>query len=551
MRITKEKSKKNYTQDNHRRCDDATKTSYKGVFWLVAMVLSVPIAGMCINYEAFVPRTILVQLLWTVLLLMPYILLRKRFLYVTTASLLFVDGFINLFHWIILKCPLNASSIFVFLNTNFNEASEFMTVKMTPLLLLLVPYVLLYVLTLKNTPCLAFQTKREIIVWTVLWLFAAVFFAENIINGRFLRLAVPDVERAFISFYTESKAYNKLKKRNLYHVNAEISSSDSTLVVVVIGESCNRNHMGIYGYHRQTTPRLASRNDILAFDNVISSNSNTLSSVMLFLTENNMDRHLSVDSCIHIFDVLHSTPYKSYWLSNQSPIGLWDNGVTNLAYNADVVSFVNVMASSSMESTQMASFDQKLFEPFVTALSEKEKNKIIFLHLMGCHTQYNKRYPYSFDKFKGGKDKKGKNIETYDNAVLYNDFVIDSIFSLLANYSQSHPDMRISALYFSDHGENVYDEGDYCGHDYSGRIPHANVEIPFVVWYSESQNAFLQSEGTQLEQSLHTPYMIDDLFHTLLDLASIKASCFDSRRSLVNKDYDASRKRMLEDGNYY
>lgn len=551
MRITKEKSKKNYTQDTHRKCDDATKTSYKGVFWLIAMVLSVPIAGMCINYEAFVPRTILVQLLWTVLLLLPYILLRKRFLYVTAASLLFVDGFINLFHWIILKCPLNASSIFVFLNTNFNEASEFMTVKITPLLLLLVPYVLLYVLTLKHTPCPAFQTKREIIVWTVLWLFAAVFFAENIINGRFLRLAVPDVERAFISFYTESKAYKNLKKRNLYNVDAEISSSDSTLVVVVIGESCNRNHMGIYGYHRQTTPRLASRNDILAFDNVISSNSNTLSSVMLFLTENNMDRHLSVDSCIHIFDVLHSTPYKSYWLSNQSPIGLWDNGVTNLAYNADVVSFVNVMASSSMESTQMASFDQKLFEPFVTALSGKEKNKIIFLHLMGCHTQYNKRYPNSFDKFKGAKDKKGKNIEAYDNAVLYNDFVIDSIFSLLANYSQLHPDTRISALYFSDHGENVYDEGDYCGHDYSGRIPHANVEIPFVLWYSESQNAFLQSEGTQLEQSLHTPYMIDDLFHTLLDLASIKASCFDSRRSLVNKDYDASRKRMLEDGNYY
>ena len=533
------------------RCDDASKTSYKNVFWLVAMVLYVPFVGLCVNFEAFMPRTILVQLLWTVLLLLPYILLRKRFLYATAATLLFVDGFINLFHWIILKCPLNASSIFVFLNTNFNEASEFMTVKMTPLLLLLVLYVILYVLTLKHTPRLAFRTKSEIIVWSVLWIAAAMFFAENIVNGRFLRLAVPDVERAFISFYTESKAYNKLKKRNLYDVDAEITSTDSTLVVVVIGESCNRNHMEIYGYHRETTPRLESRNDILAFNNVISANSNTLSSVMLFLTENNMDRHLSVDSCIHIFDVLHSTPYKSYWLSNQSPIGLWDNGVTNLAYNADVVQFVNVMASSSMESTQMASFDQKLFEPLVTALSGKEKNKVVFLHLMGCHTQYNRRYPFSFDKFKGAEDKKGKNIDAYDNAVFYNDFIIDSIFSLLANYSQLHPDMRISALYFSDHGENVYDEGDYCGHDYSGKIPHANVEIPFILWCSESQNAFLQSEDTQLGQSLHTPYMIDDLFHTILDLASIKTSCFDSRRSLVNKDYDASRKRILEDGNYY
>jgi len=45
--------------------------------------------------------------------------------------------------------------------------------------------------------------------------------------------------------------------------------------------------------------------------------------------------------------------------------------------------------------------------------------------------------------------------------------------------------------------------------------------------------------------------MIDDLFHTLMDLASIKATCFDRKKSLVNKDYDASRKRMLEDGNNY
>ena len=156
------------------------------VFWLVAMVLAVPLAGMCLNYEVFVPRTILVQLLWTALLLVPFVLLRKKFLYIAAASLLFVDGFINLFHWIILKCPLNASSIFVFLNTNFNEASEFMSVKMTPFLLLLVPYLLLFILTLKNIPQLAFRTKSEMIIWSALWLFAAIFFSENIIFSGFI-----------------------------------------------------------------------------------------------------------------------------------------------------------------------------------------------------------------------------------------------------------------------------------------------------------------------------------------------------------------------------
>lgn len=525
--------------------------SFKGIFWLVALALAVPLVGLCINYEAFSLRMIWLPVLWVSVLLLPYVLLQKRFLYVAVATLLFIDGFVNLFHWCILKCPLNASSIFVFMNTNYSEATEFMTVKMTPLLLLLVPYVLLFVLTLKHIPYLAFQKKSEIIVWSVLWLMAVVFFAENMISGRFLRLCVPEVERAFVSFYRESKYYKNLKHRNLYNIETQITTSDSTLVVVVIGESCNRNHMGLYGYHRPTTPRLALRNDILVFDNVISANSNTLASVMLFLTENNMDHQRPMDSCIHIFDVLHTTPYKSYWLSNQSPIGLWDNGVSNLASNADVVSFVNVMSSSSMESTQMASFDQKLFEPLGKALSENEKHKVVFLHLMGCHTQYNRRYPRGFAHFKGAKDKRGKVVDAYDNAIYYSDFVVDSVFSTLAAYSHQHPTVRVSTLYFSDHGENVYDEGDYCGHDYSGRIPHANVEIPFVIWLSESQRAFFRSQGVSLEQRIHTPYMIDDLFHTLIDLSSVSASCFDDSRSLVNKDFDALRKRILEDGRCY
>lgn len=538
-------------QIDKQMLDPREGSSFKGVFWLVALALAVPLVGLCINYEAFSLRMIWLPVLWVSVLLLPYVLLQKRFLYVAVATLLFIDGFVNLFHWCILKCPLNASSIFVFMNTNYSEATEFMTVKMTPLLLLLVPYVLLFVLTLKHIPDLAFRKKSEIIVWSALWLFVALFFAENMISGRFLRLCTPEVERAFVSFYRESKCYKNLKHRNLYNIETQITTSDSTLVVVVIGESCNRNHMSIYGYHRPTTPRLASRNDILVFDNVISANSNTLASVMLFLTENNMDHQRPMDSCIHIFDVLHTTPYKSYWLSNQSPIGLWDNGVSNLASNADVVSFVNVMSSSSMESTQMASFDQKLFEPLGKALSENEKHKVVFLHLMGCHTQYNRRYPRGFAHFKGAKDKRGKVVDAYDNAIYYSDFVVDSVFSTLAVYSQQHPTVRISTLYFSDHGENVYDEGDYCGHDYSGRIPHTNVEIPFVLWLSESQRAFFRSQGVSLEQRIHTPYMIDDLFHTLIDLSSVRASCFDDSRSLVNKDFDASRKRILEDGRCY
>ena len=523
----------------------------RNVVWLLAMVLYTPIVAMCLNFEVFVPRMILILLAWTIFLLIPYVIFQKKVLYKITASLLFADGFINLFHWIVLKCPLNASSIFVFMNTNFSEASEFMTIKMTPLLLLLIPFIFLFVMTLRKTPVLSFKKRVEKIIWSMLWAFSIIFFADNIIHDRFVRLSVPDVEKAFISFFKESSAYKKLKTRDLYDLDAEIATNDSTLVVMIIGESCNRNHMSVYGYDRETTPRLSSRDDIFAFDNVISANSSTLNSVMNFLTVRNIENPLPIDSCIHIFDVMHSARYKSFWLSNQSPIGLWDNGVTSLAENADVVKFVNVTASSSMESTQMKSFDEYLIEPLGIAVKNDSKNKIVFVHLMGSHTSYNKRYPIDFEVFKNSVDNKSKIVDAYDNAIVYNDFVIDSIFSLLKTYSQFHPNVRVSALYFSDHGENVYDEGEYAGHDYSGNIPYANVEIPFIFWFSQSQIENLEDKYGFLEKDLSTPYEIDDLFHTIIDLSDISTACFDECRSFVNSHYDASRKRLLEDKNCY
>ncbi|MBR4787496.1 MAG: phosphoethanolamine transferase [Bacteroidales bacterium] len=521
------------------------------LIWLILLVIFAPVAGLVLNKDVFTFRSMLLLLMWMMVLLIPYVLTQKRWLYVTAASLLFVDGFINLFHWIVLKCPLNASSIFVFLNTNFHEASEFMTIKMTPLLLLFIPYIALFVITLKRIPKLSFQSTGEIVVWSALWLSIALFFTDNIVHKRFLRLAVPDVERALISFVKESGEYSKLKNHTLRQLDAKVTTDDPTLVVVVIGESCNRNHLSLYGYGRETTPRLQARQDILVFDNVVSANSNTLYSVMNFLTENNMEHHRPLDSCIHIFDVLHSSSCRSYWISNQAPIGLWENGVTNLVQSADVKTFVNVTSNSSMESTQIASFDQRLFAPLQSAVNDDTKHKVVFVHLLGCHTQYNKRYPNEFALFEDKGDRRTRAINTYDNSVYYNDFVVDSIFSMLKSYSLANSDVRVSALYFSDHGENVYDEGDNCGHNYSGSIPNANVEIPFVLWFSPSQREYLDARHSPIVNRTHTPYMIDDLFHTILDLSDIATPCFDKSRSFINSDYDATRPRILEDGNPY
>ena len=525
--------------------------SAASLLWLVALAVFVPVAGLFINGDLFTLRSVLLPLMWCVVLLVPYVVWERRWMYAAAASVVFADGFVNLFHWAVLRCPLNASSIFVLLNTNGAEASEFMAVKATPLLLLYVPYVVLFVMVLRQQPRMGLKSRAGKVAWGLVWAAVLLFFADNMMHQRFLRLAVPDVARAVISYQSEAQSFQRLRSRDLYDVEATMTCGDSTLVVVVVGESCNRNHMSIYGYERETTPRLARREGLMVFRNVVSAHPNTLRSVLSMFSESNIDHPMSVDSSIHLFDVLHASPYRSYWLSNQSPIGVWDNGVTSLAQHADERVYVNVNANTSKESTMIKSLDERLLAPFANVLGCEDKHRIVFLHLMGSHTQYSKRYSDDYARYPDRGDKRTRMVNTYDNAVLYNDFVVDSMLTMLSAYSERHPQVRVTALYVSDHGENVYDEGDYAGHDYSDHIPHANVEIPFMIWMSASQQAYALEHYPELFRRTDTPYMTDDLYHTIIDLCNIATPSLDVRRSFVSNDYDAERKRVLEDGEEY
>jgi heptose-I-phosphate ethanolaminephosphotransferase len=82
---------------------------------------------------------------------------------------------------------------------------------------------------------------------------------------------------------------------------------------------------------------------------------------------------------------------------------------------------------------------------------------LIVVHLLGTHMSYQYRYPPTFDKFKdrngvpaGVRDDQVPTYNSYDNAVLYNDFVVSS---LIKDYAKSDPNGFL--LYLSDHGEDV------------------------------------------------------------------------------------------------
>lgn len=87
-------------------------------------------------------------------------------------------------------------------------------------------------------------------------------------------------------------------------------------VVWLIGESTNRSNMSLYGYGRRTTPMLdAMRNQLIVFQDVISSEPATMSSLMKMFTPADL---VSPDAWYSKPDVLmlaEEAGYKTFWIS--------------------------------------------------------------------------------------------------------------------------------------------------------------------------------------------------------------------------------------------
>ena len=67
----------------------------------------------------------------------------------------------------------------------------------------------------------------------------------------------------------------------------------------------------------------------------------------------------------------------------------------------------------------------------------------------------------------------------YDNAILYNDFIVKCIIDL-------YLDKESTVLYVSDHGEEVFDTNrDITGHN-GYKSNRFMVEVPMIFWLSSS-----------------------------------------------------------------
>jgi len=108
-------------------------------------------------------------------------------------------------------------------------------------------------------------------------------------------------------------------------------------------------------------------------------------------------------------------------------------------------------------------------------------------------------------------------------------------------------DQSCVVIYLSDHGEEIFELGDFMGHGGSGHHKDIKylVRVPFWIWmspqYKEKHPDLVQS----VYKAKNQPGITDDVSHLLLDLSGINTSFFSPSRSIVNPDYDSSKPRIV------
>jgi heptose-I-phosphate ethanolaminephosphotransferase len=313
-------------------------------------------------------------------------------------------------------------------------------------------------------------------------------------------------------------------------------------IVLLIGESTTRQHMSLYGYGRPTTPKLeALRDQLTIFDQVYAARPYTieaLQQILTFADQQNPDLYLTRPS---LMSIMKQAGYRTYWITNQQTLTKRNTMLTNFSEQMDEQVYLNHQRSQNSYS-----FDSNVLEPLQNILKDGAERRFIVVHLLGTHMRYKYRFPPEFAVFRDGSGlpewasgERAEMIDEYDNAVRYNDHVVSSVIGSLAA-----ADKASLLVYFSDHGEDVYDTPphDFIGRNEAKPTPPMYT-VPFFLWTSPQWRA---ATPVDLAAARSRPYQLSHFIHTWADLTGLRFAGYEPDKSLINP---AFREREILVGN--
>lgn len=325
---------------------------------------------------------------------------------------------------------------------------------------------------LKNYPLLAFN--EYFFHWT-----PSFFCSFTLSIGYFQELYK----------FKQQASVDQIFPVEIYKDNASFIRMPRT-VVLVIGESSNRDNYSLYGYTTKTTPFLDSlfvKQKLLHYE-AVSSSSITRNAVPLILTFGTVFDPTAQNTEQSIITMANNLGYQTYWISNQDKSGMYDSTIGYLSAKSENEIFSNDHDSEKREDLNLIKEVKKYYR--------KDKNQFFIIHLRGSHQSYKNGYDdIDMSQISSGSIN-SENID-YDRTIHHTDRVLSELYNCFF-VNMGEEDRRV-LFYTSDHGEIVN-----TGHG----LLDDNMDqykIPFIVL---TDSTYLKEVDASINE-----YVKNDLFN--------------------------------------
>ncbi|WP_159566336.1 phosphoethanolamine transferase EptA [Budvicia diplopodorum] len=294
-----------------------------------------------------------------------------------------------------------------------------------------------------------------------------------------------------------------------------------TLVILVLGETARAENFSLGGYSRDTNPLLSKRSDLTYFDNV--SSCGTATAVSLPCMFSNMTRKdYKASAAKHrenVLDILQRAKVSVLWRDN-------DGGCKGACDRVPNENSTKLMLPEFCSDGDCK--DEVLLDKLNDYIQKLDNDGIIVLHQMGSHgPTYYQRYADAQRKFDPTCDTKQiqdcdrvRLVNTYDNSIVYTDYMVDKTISLLEKNSDK---FATSLIYVSDHGESLGENGMYLHGAPYAIAPSQQTHVPFLLWTSKDYRQYQNLNADCLaKEAKQGNFSHDNLFHSLLGIFDIQ-----------------------------
>jgi len=297
---------------------------------------------------------------------------------------------------------------------------------------------------------------------------------------------------------------------------ATFSSSEKTVVILVIGEAARAKNFQLYGYDRPTNP-LLSKARVVALKNATACATYTTAAVRCILSNGDTGSPFS-----KAYEPLPSYLQRSgvdviwrtrNWGEPAIRVQTYQKASDLLADCAGTRCAYDELLLSGLEERIKASSKQRVFA---------------VLHQSGSHgPAYYTKYPREFEYFKPvcssvelGKCTHDELVNAYDNTILYEDYFLSRVIGVLNRLR----DTAALLIYVSDHGESLGENGMYLHGIPYAMAPDVQKDVPLIVWMSDE---FVRWKAVRIDRlESQRAHSQRDIFHTVMGAFSMRSDAY-------------------------